>query len=120
MRHNDGHKYNGLTENGISVDNSLFLISTSNFFAFCFPPSPHFGFDKPVLAITKFSTFIFESTKVKINKLNSYAHRFCVLRTFHARALTEPKSALQAFGFFQLSITNSLMTPFLINRLGFP
>ena len=34
MRQVDGHKNNGLTENGISVDNSRFLLFDKQFFCF--------------------------------------------------------------------------------------
>ena len=79
MRQDIGHKYNGLTENKISVDNSLFLNLDKQFFCFLLS-SARFGFDKPVLAIPNLAhlplPFADAYTQAKSKKLNSPTHFF--------------------------------------------
>lgn len=60
----------------------------------------HVAFFKSMLAIPKQSTFIFASTKAKINKLCCSPKIIGVLCTFFARGLFAPKSAPQAYGTF--------------------
>jgi len=72
-------KYNGLTENKISVDNSLFLNLDKQFFCFLLS-SARFGFDKPVLAISNLAHLPLPLadayTQAKSKKLNSLTHFF--------------------------------------------
>ena len=79
MRQDIGHKNNGLTENKISADNSLFLNLDKQFFWFLLS-SARFGFDKPVLAITNLAhlplRLAYADTKAKSKKLNLPTHFF--------------------------------------------
>ncbi|MBS1651343.1 MAG: hypothetical protein JSU07_04955 [Bacteroidetes bacterium] len=118
MRHNDGHKNNGLTKNDIKLDKSVSLNFDKQFLCFLLS-TPHFEFNKPVLAIPKLSTFIFASTKAKINKLNC-SPQIGVLRTFFVRALNASQSTPQAYGFLFLSAGKACLTVFYKNKLGFP
>jgi hypothetical protein len=61
----------------------------------------HIAFFKSILAIPKQSTFIFASTKAKINKLCCLPLKISVLLTSFARELDAPKSAPQAYGIFK-------------------
>ncbi|MFN7910399.1 MAG: hypothetical protein ACK5QC_01165, partial [Bacteroidota bacterium] len=58
----------------------------------------HIAFFKSILAIPKQSTFIFASTKAKINKLCCLPEKISVLRTLFALGLDAPKGAPQAYG----------------------
>jgi hypothetical protein len=79
MRQDIGHIYNGLTENGISVDNSFFLNFDKQFFCFLLS-SARFGFDKPVLATSNLAHLPLPLadayTQAKSKKLNLPTHFF--------------------------------------------
>jgi len=109
MRQDIGHKNNGLTENKISADNSLFLNLDKQFFWFLLS-SARFGFDKPVLAITNLAHLPLRladaDTKAKSKKLNLPTH---------------------FFGFFKPSFAITNLTQFVFardrqkqNKLNFP
>ena len=109
MRQDIGHKNNGLTENKISVDNSLFLNFDKQFFCFLLS-SARFGFDKPVLAIANLAHLPLPTadayTHAKSKKLNPPTH---------------------FFGFFKPSFAITNLTQFVFardrqkqNQLNFP
>ena len=109
MRQDIGHIYNGLTENGISADNSLFLNFDKQFF-WLLLSSARFGFDKPVLAISNLAHLPLPLadayTQAKSKKLNSLTH---------------------FFGFFKPSFAITNLTQFVFardrqkqNQLNFP
>ena len=128
MRHDIGHKYNGLTENGISVDNSRFLNPDKQFFWFLLS-SPFRPVTQGVLAIPNLAHLFLQKGRQKKNKLNSYCTKIGVLRTLFARVLSAPKGAPQAFGInsfdynsFVKSLiltSKALQSFFMINKLGF-
>ena len=79
MRQDIGHINNGLTENSISVGNSLFLNFDKQFFWFLLS-STRFGFDKPALAIANLAHLPLPTadadTQAKSKKLNPPTHFF--------------------------------------------
>jgi hypothetical protein len=110
MRHNDGHKYIGLTENGISVDNSLFLNLDKQFFCFLLSP-PHFGFDQPDLAIANLAHLLLPSgqahASAKSKELNFLTRKIIVLNKFFDYFLGNKNKSSKTLAFFTFASFNS-------------
>ena len=83
-------------------------------------PTHFFGFFKPSLAIANLAHLFLQKGRQKTKKLNSPTHKIGLLRSLFARALDAPKSAPQACSILFLSATNSCLTSFSKNTLGFP
>ena len=110
MRHNDGHKYIGLTENCISVDNSLFLNLDKQFFCFLLS-SPHFGFDKPALANTNLAHLLLPCRQADANakskELNFLTRKIIVLNKFFDYFFGNKNKSTKTIAFFTFASCNS-------------
>ena len=110
MRHNDGHKNYGSTEDRISVDSLTTFNSIMQFFCFLLS-SPHFGFDQPDLAIANLAHLLLPSgqahASAKSKELNSLTRKIIVLNKFFDYFLGNKNKSSKTLAFFTFASFNS-------------
>ena len=110
MRHNDGHKNYGSTEDRISVDSLTTFNSIMQFFCFLLS-SPHFGFDQPDLAIANLAHLLLPSgqahASAKSKELNFLTRKIIVLNKFFDYFLGNKNKSSKTLALFTFASFNS-------------